>query len=759
MSFLFWLFGLGALAIAFPFVFHLIRRQPQGQMEFSSLIFLRPTPPRISRRSRIDNWLLLLLRCLVVLLIALAFMRPFLPNNANLVQNNAVPRRVAILLDSSASMRKQDVWEAARKQVLEVVDSFEDEDQLALFHFDRQTQPIVDFPANRDASEEERRVAIRESLKDLTPSWDEGRPGLALMDMVNQLIQTNEANSDSQGLSQLQVVLVSDMQSAPDLQRLQSFRWPDSVNLELAPVTVPDRRTTDASLFLVNAREGENEAQPRLRVQNASGGQTAGFEVTWHSAEASDDSEFADRQSPPQMPIMVPPGATQTFELPEGFHRGLGRFQLTGDTELLGNEFFAATASQSTQTVIALSDAEPQSPADSLFYFQMALPQSSQKLTEMEVYPQQDTTWIEALQGQAGVSRTTDAESARDYCAVLVDRPVESDELQALLSYWEAGGRVLLKLDDPDVAASVAALSGAQHTGTWKSNEERDYLLLGSLQFTHPLLQPFREPGFNNFTKIHFWEIGEISFPEPAAVQVIARFDNGLPAVWEHQHTNRNGTVIGLAFDWQPDLSQLALSSKFVPLVNQLVAGGRTGNATPTHYWLGLPVPLPSTSPADEWTIQSLTSPGQPVTVSTATAGAPGNRETDPAETQDTNNTTRFQAREPGIYQATDADGTQYFYALNVHPNEWEDDRVLEQHFAGFGIPLGRHLSTTQQREQERLKKDLELEQDQKLWKYLILAALVLLVAEMSLAGRTSSKLQAGRDAASMTNTGSESTT
>ena len=81
MSFLAWLFGLGALAVAFPLIFHLIRRTPRGHQPFSSLIFLKQSPPRITRRSRLDNLLLLLLRGLAITLLAIAFMRPFFPQS------------------------------------------------------------------------------------------------------------------------------------------------------------------------------------------------------------------------------------------------------------------------------------------------------------------------------------------------------------------------------------------------------------------------------------------------------------------------------------------------------------------------------------------------------------------------------------------------------------------------------------------------------------------------------------------------------
>ena len=84
MSFLTPFYILGLAAVAAPIIFHLIRRSPRGEVPFSSLMFLSPTPPRLTRRSRLDNWLLLLLRAAALSLLAFAFARPFLRQAAQL---------------------------------------------------------------------------------------------------------------------------------------------------------------------------------------------------------------------------------------------------------------------------------------------------------------------------------------------------------------------------------------------------------------------------------------------------------------------------------------------------------------------------------------------------------------------------------------------------------------------------------------------------------------------------------------------------
>ena len=79
MSFLYPLFLAGIAAIGIPVILHLIRRQTRKRVTFSSLMFLRTTMPRFKSRSRLENLLLLILRCVIVCLLAFAFARPFLP--------------------------------------------------------------------------------------------------------------------------------------------------------------------------------------------------------------------------------------------------------------------------------------------------------------------------------------------------------------------------------------------------------------------------------------------------------------------------------------------------------------------------------------------------------------------------------------------------------------------------------------------------------------------------------------------------------
>ncbi len=120
MSFLFPLYLAAGLAVGLPILFHLIRQTPKGRQVFSSTMFLSPSPPRVTKRSRIEDWLLLLLRGCALLLLACAFARPFLRAQELEPDTARTGTRYLVLLDLSASMRRESCWPEARRQLAKV---------------------------------------------------------------------------------------------------------------------------------------------------------------------------------------------------------------------------------------------------------------------------------------------------------------------------------------------------------------------------------------------------------------------------------------------------------------------------------------------------------------------------------------------------------------------------------------------------------------------------------------------------------------
>jgi uncharacterized protein (DUF58 family) len=143
MNWLFPLYLAGAAAIIAPILLHLRRRPPQDRVEFSSLLFLdAQTPVPVSKR-RLENWLLLLLRCLALILLALMFSRPFIQSESTAA---ASPNSATlILLDRSASMRRADLWKQAIAEAEKQLKAAKLTDRIALAVFDRELTTAVEF--------------------------------------------------------------------------------------------------------------------------------------------------------------------------------------------------------------------------------------------------------------------------------------------------------------------------------------------------------------------------------------------------------------------------------------------------------------------------------------------------------------------------------------------------------------------------------------------------------------------------------------
>jgi len=94
-------------------------------MDFSAVSFLVGTDVKASRGSKIKDWLLLLLRAMLLALVVLAFTRPALFSFSQ-ARSAGVPRSVAIVIDNSFSMGFDGNFARAKRSAEEVIRSLPD---------------------------------------------------------------------------------------------------------------------------------------------------------------------------------------------------------------------------------------------------------------------------------------------------------------------------------------------------------------------------------------------------------------------------------------------------------------------------------------------------------------------------------------------------------------------------------------------------------------------------------------------------------
>jgi hypothetical protein len=142
------LYGLGALAA--PILIHLWQRRRVVQVHFSTLRFLKLAAAKTSRSSRIEHVLLLVLRCLVLVLLALASARPVIPTKTARLFGADVARTIVLAIDNSMSMNDRadglPRLETAKKMALTVIDSLKPGDSVAVMSVGGRAIPLIAEP-------------------------------------------------------------------------------------------------------------------------------------------------------------------------------------------------------------------------------------------------------------------------------------------------------------------------------------------------------------------------------------------------------------------------------------------------------------------------------------------------------------------------------------------------------------------------------------------------------------------------------------
>ncbi len=689
MSFLAPLFLLGGLALAVPVVFHLIRRTTRERTPFSSLMFLFPTPPRLTKRSRLEHLLLLALRCLAILLLALGFARPFLKQAVS-APPPGTARRVLLLVDTSASMRRATLWPDALGKVRDFLRHTTPLDQVSVFTFDRQLVPLVSFDQWNASPAGDRAALVQRKLADLSPGWSSTRLDSALIQAAETLADAEGKAASSAG----EILLISDLQEGSHLEQLQGYEWPKRISVTVE--ALKSKHAGNASLQLMADSDSASPAPERLRVRvsNTSDATREQFQIGW---VRNGTRGF----SGPAADAYVPPGQSRVITVPAPPAVVSGsRLVLQGDEEDFDDAAFSVPLEPVRLKVLYLGNEQAGDPRKPLYFLRRAFQETGRQAIEVRAQPPGAAVTLSDLQ---------------DASLVVVADALPDGLADALHADAERGKTLVCVLKNPDAGPTLARLAGI---GVVEATEVRPntYAMLADIDFRDPLFAPFADPKFSDFTKIHFWRYRRLDPTRFSGARAVAKFDSGDPALM-NVPVGR-GQLLVLTSGWQPEDSQLALSTKFVPLLYSMLEAAGVRLSPPRLYHVGDVIPLS----------QGLRSPaggGEVVTPEGARVRI------------DSGQTNFAAALTPGTYTFISGQTSNRF-AVNLDPAESRTAPLSIEEFERLGVPLASQTSQVAAISAAKSRLlDTELESRQKLWRWLLVGALAILLLETWLAGRT----------------------
>ena len=673
------LLALGALAV--PIFVHLIQRERKRVVEFPSLMFLRRIPYQSVRRRRIRDVLLLLMRLAALALIVFAFARPFFRRDslAAATQNGA--REAVILVDTSYSMGYGDRWQKAQAAARDAIGRLSAGDKASLVFFAQGADVVV-----RSAGDKGR----------LASALAAGKVGAGATRYATALKLAGSLLSESP-LPRREIFLISDFQRRGWDQSpgRDDVKLPDRTTL--TPIDVASGDTANLSVTPVSLQRTRFENHDRVAV-------TAG--LVNHSAKPVANVNLSlevDGNVIQSLPVSAAAGgsASVTFAPFTVASRNMrATVKLPEDALARDNVFHFVVSPLEPVRAIVIDRAGADGEA---LYLMRAL--AIGEAPRVELSARAPATFSDA-----------DARAAQ---VVVVNDVQVSDELADRLGRFVSAGGGLLIATGPHAtwpsraAATVPALPGdiVDHTTSTPSR-------LGGLEYSHPVFELFRAPRSGDFSVARFYGYRATT---QAAGQVLARFDDGTPALLERR-VGAGRTLLWtstLDLEW----NDMPVKAVFLPFVHTLTKYLADYSESPASLTVGQVIPAPRRIAARG------ASASRGGTIAVAPSGARVSVDTEDGA---------LELGEQGFYdvrtQGAGADAATVL-ASNVDLTESDltpmDPRELQAAVAGRGPAPSAGLGGARPSDESQA-------QAQRLWWYLLVAGGLLLAGETLLSNRLS---------------------
>lgn len=521
------LFLIGAAAAAIPIAIHLFYRRTEPVIDFAAMRYLRRAPVEHSRRRRLRELLLLALRVGALVLLALAFARPYIADPVIARSGDAT----LVMVDISASLSAPGRFEAARERARRAIEDAPATQAIGLATFAQALDVVA--PVSQD------RAGALAALAQIKPGAGATRYRAALQGAADAL----EGRSG-------RIVVITDLQQS-GWDAASDAGIPESIAVAVEDVGAPET----------------NVAVTSLRVE---GGEAVAAVQNFSSRPATDQVIFAvDTQRVGAVPVALAPGATAEARVPL-VSVGSGSLSASisdRDGYSADNARYAVLDAADAISVLAVT---PTGHPSEALYLERAL------------------TIAEGTRGfrfrsigGAGFTAIEPAALERvGVIAVLSTRAVAQRGREQLAGFVRGGGGLLVAAG-PDVDAAILkdALAGLVET-TWEPRPPQA-LTFAPDDSRHPVFRLFGGAG----------TLGNVGFSRavrvtaPASASVIARYSDGSPALVEERTSGGRVLVFGSDLNYRGN--DFPLQPLFVPFIHEAVRYLASQRTSRTEYLVG----------------------------------------------------------------------------------------------------------------------------------------------------------------------------
>lgn len=531
------------VAVLFPLLIHLFNRQKVQKISFSSLLFLRSLEKTRMRSVKIKEYLLLLIRSLIVLLVVLAFARPALKGGFASKVGAHAKTSVVILLDNSYSMgyetKDGPIFKLAKERVKKILNQLKEGDEASLVLFASQPR-LVNSPLTYDFKSLTKFLEEEAQL-----SSEKTDVGIALKTAFQILKNSKNLNQE--------IYLVTDMEKSgwfsipPDFLSSESKKPklylvdvspPGKQNLSIEEINFGNQLIETSKPFNVAVKIANYNSQPVTNL-------LVGL--------------YLDGKRVSQMDTDIERGGKATVRFiatveETGIHTGF--FELSDDDLLIDNRRYFAFKIPKKINVLLAGENDRDTRYLSLALNPLNINDSNQEVNRMN---KNSLSGVDFNQYQvvilSNLSKLTDV------------------GLTNLKRYVQKGGGLFLILGDnidPEFYSQYmikeffdlnvnAPIRPTKNVG--------GFFILEKFDWDHPIFQVYRDFEKDKLPSIKFLSIFELQ--ESPNVKSIARFNLGKPALLEKSYGA--GKVLLFTAPVEETQGDLVVHPFFIPFINRTI--------------------------------------------------------------------------------------------------------------------------------------------------------------------------------------------
>ncbi|MBN2525402.1 MAG: BatA domain-containing protein [Deltaproteobacteria bacterium] len=551
------LLGLGLLG---PLFWLHLKRRPTRTVAFPTLFILQRVLKRQQKKSRVREWVILIIRALLVVTFSVALARPALTVWRPGGIRSGLPLSQVILLDDSASMQRriptpgQDettAFERARQMAITELGRLRPQDSVAVILAGKPPRLITD-----GLTTDKEQVSMR--LYGLHAGY--------AADAIDDAIYKAEHLLAKSSSAQKEILLITDLAGTPvhpeTMKQMQTvFRvvgvTPATQKLEniaisdvaVLPAGGPEAREVTIRAEIINYSSSRQNVDVSLSLDGKPVARGLLKVAPWQTGIKDFHHRFDEKGIHfGQVEVGANVGPIQ-----RGKRDAVGAAAVNDVFAVDNIRYLATNVRRSINVLVINGDARPGSYLDEAFYLQKAL--------ETPI-PGEVPIHIQIM--EPDMARVTPLESY-DVIFLAGVTTLSSGLWERLVRYVEEGGGLFVSAGKGKPDENLQSVMPGEVDGIRKS-DRRSHLKVGAVKLSHPIFHTLGEQstGLENVKiKNHL-----LLKPNPAVErEVLVQLADGLPLLLERKIGK--GTTLLLTTTIDRDWSDLPIRPGFLPLIQR----------------------------------------------------------------------------------------------------------------------------------------------------------------------------------------------